>query len=411
MAYESLKAALDAKIYPNGNEEVTASMINSVIADCISQLGNFECGGEITPTTLFDFNAELKWWFIAVEPGIYTNFDGIIIDDEVAIILYEDAVFTKIELINKQITNVADDTTEIGKSLLTNDFVFDIEKSVIYQLLEDAATTDTLSDLTKQVVADGLKLDGIEEGAQVNVNADWDATTGDSVILNKPTDVTDLSTHASSELSDGDDLVKGPASATVGYIAVADDTSGKSIKYVPVAVDDSGNVVISGNATINGTLTTINSETLQVKDKNIEIAKVETPTDDTADGGGITLLGATNKTITWVKSKLSWVFNQAVEIAGNLNVIGIIKTNGSQISTNDLADGSNLVKNAGTSTDNAIARFDGVTGKVVQNSGAYIDDSGNIAGLKDTSTETVTIDSAVQMSYDSVNETLEFNFI
>ena len=275
MAYESLKAALDAKIYPNGNEEVTASMINSVIADCISQLGNFECGGEITPTTLFDFNTELKWWFIAVEPGIYTNFDGIIIDDEVAIILYEDAVFTKIELINKQITNVADDTTEIGKSLLTNDFVFDIEKSVIYQLLEDAATTDTLSDLTKQVVADGLKLDGIEEGAQVNVNADWNATTGDSVILNKPTDVTDLSTHASSELSDG----------------------------------------------------------------------------------------------------------------------------------------SNIVKNTGTSTDNAIARFDGVTGKLVQNSGAYIDDSGNVAGLKDTSTETVTIDSAVQMSYDSATETLEFNFI
>ena len=258
MAYESLKAALDAKIYTNGNEEITASMVNSVISDCISQLGNFECGGEITPTTLFDFNAELKWWFIAVESGTYTNFDGIIIDDEVAIILYEDAVFTKIELINKQITNVANDTTEIGKSLLTNDLVFDIEKSVIYQLLEDAAPTDTLSDLTKQIVADGLKLDGIEEGAQKNVNADWNSTTGDSRILNKPTD-----------------LVKGPAS----------------------------------------------------------------------------------------------------------------------------------------STDNAIARFDGTTGKVVQDSHATLDDDGNIAGLKDTATETVTIDSAVQMSYDSATETLEFNFI
>jgi hypothetical protein len=31
------------------------------------------------------------------------------------------------------------------------------------------------------------KLAGIEEGAQVNVNADWDATSGDAQILNKPT--------------------------------------------------------------------------------------------------------------------------------------------------------------------------------------------------------------------------------
>ena len=31
------------------------------------------------------------------------------------------------------------------------------------------------------------KLDGIEDGAQVNVNADWNATSGDAQILNKPT--------------------------------------------------------------------------------------------------------------------------------------------------------------------------------------------------------------------------------
>ena len=44
---------------------------------------------------------------------------------------------------------------------------------------------------------------------------------------------------------------------------------------------------------------------------------------------------------------------------------------------NSLAD-PNTVTNAGTSTDNAIARFDLATGKVIQNSGVTIDDSGNI---------------------------------
>jgi hypothetical protein len=35
--------------------------------------------------------------------------------------------------------------------------------------------------------ADKTKLDGVEEGAEVNVLSDWDATTGDPVISNKPT--------------------------------------------------------------------------------------------------------------------------------------------------------------------------------------------------------------------------------
>ena len=34
--------------------------------------------------------------------------------------------------------------------------------------------------------ADKTKLDGVATGAEVNVNADWTATTGDAVILNKP---------------------------------------------------------------------------------------------------------------------------------------------------------------------------------------------------------------------------------
>jgi hypothetical protein len=35
--------------------------------------------------------------------------------------------------------------------------------------------------------AEKTKLAGIAAGAEVNVNADWNATTGDALILNKPT--------------------------------------------------------------------------------------------------------------------------------------------------------------------------------------------------------------------------------
>lgn len=48
------------------------------------------------------------------------------------------------------------------------------------------------------------KLAGIEAGAQVNVNADWNATTGDAVILNKPTIPTAV-TKTSDLTNDGSD--------------------------------------------------------------------------------------------------------------------------------------------------------------------------------------------------------------
>ena len=65
------------------------------------------------------------------------------------------------------------------------------------------------------------------------------------------------------------------------------------------ATINNANVVITGNLTVNGTTTTVNSTTLTVDDKNIELGSVASPTDVTAEGGGITLKGAADKTILW----------------------------------------------------------------------------------------------------------------
>uniref|UniRef100_A0A6C0FD44 Peptidase S74 domain-containing protein n=1 Tax=viral metagenome TaxID=1070528 RepID=A0A6C0FD44_9ZZZZ len=89
-----------------------------------------------------------------------------------------------------------------------------------------------------------------------------------------------------------------------------------------------GNLIVTGDFTVSGTPTTINSTTLQVNDKNIEMGVVGTPTDTTADGGGITLKGATNKTIIWDIANENWTSNQNWNIAtgktfkiNNVNVL------------------------------------------------------------------------------------------
>lgn len=76
-----------------------------------------------------------------------------------------------------------------------------------------------------------------------------------------------------------------------------------------------GDVVIEGNTTVQGTTTTIESTTLTVEDKNIEMGVVATPDDITANGGGITLKGATDKTIIWDNVNENWTSSEHWNLA------------------------------------------------------------------------------------------------
>jgi hypothetical protein len=74
-------------------------------------------------------------------------------------------------------------------------------------------------------------------------------------------------------------------------------------------------LVLSGDLTVNGTTTTINSTEITVDDKNLTLGSVATPTDAGADGGGITLKGATDKTINWIDATDAWTFSEHVNLA------------------------------------------------------------------------------------------------
>jgi len=102
------------------------------------------------------------------------------------------------------------------------------------------------------------------------------------------------------------------------------------------------NLTLSGNLTVNGTTTTVNTATLEVEDKNIELGKVSSPSDTTADGGGITLKGATDKTITWVNSTDKWTFNEGIDVSNNISLFNY--------NSNDATTFALKVGNSGTGT-------------------------------------------------------------
>jgi len=84
---------------------------------------------------------------------------------------------------------------------------------------------------------------------------------------------------------------------------------------------NAADLVLSGDLTVNGSTTTIDTTTLQVEDKNIQIGKVSTPSDATADGGGLTLLGATNKTWNWVNSTDAWTSSEHIHLGDDKKLL------------------------------------------------------------------------------------------
>ena len=84
---------------------------------------------------------------------------------------------------------------------------------------------------------------------------------------------------------------------------------------------------VFNDITVNGTTTTINSTSVSVDDKNIEIGSVASPTNSTANGGGITLKGDTDKTINWATATGDWDFSENIDVASGK----VYKVNGVEV--------------------------------------------------------------------------------
>lgn len=72
-------------------------------------------------------------------------------------------------------------------------------------------------------------------------------------------------------------------------------------------------LTVTGDLTVNGTTTTINSTTLTVDDINITLGQGNT-SDAAANGGGITLEAATNKTFNWIDATDAWTSSEHMNL-------------------------------------------------------------------------------------------------
>ena len=140
--------------------------------------------------------------------------------------------------------------------------------------------------------------------ATFTVQADGRLTAaGNSAISITASQVSDRATN----------LVTG-LTGTANQIAVSNSGVGAVTVSLPADVTISNTLTITGDLVVNGNTTTLNTATLTVEDKNVVLANVATPTDTTADGAGITLKGATDKTFNWVNATAAWTSSEDLNL-------------------------------------------------------------------------------------------------
>lgn len=233
-----------------------------------------------------------------------------------------------------------------------------------------------------------------------------------------------------------------------------DGTDGLNIQNSGVTIDDSNNVVIPGDLTVNGTTTTVNTTNLDVADANITVN--DGGNDSSAEGAGLTVertgtngsfvyedalaskfkLGAlgseievadissaqtlTNKTIDADDNTITDIANANIATSAGI-VFSKMQAltadrapvlDGSGFITASAVTATELGHLSGVSsaiqtqldaklddftstTDNALVRSDGTAGEAVQDSGVLLDDSDNITGLQSLTFNTGVLVNAV----------------
>ena len=167
----------------------------------------------------------------------------------------------------------------------------------------------------RDVAADGTKLDGIDTSATANpittAGNDRIITSGGGKALTAEPDFqfdgTNLFIPAEMRHLGDPDTKLGFTTDTITLTAGG--VTAQTITAASTTIG--GNAIITGNLTVNGTTTTINSTTLDVDDLNITVAK-GAGSAAAANGAGLTVDGA-SATLLYQNTGDKWVFNKPLE--------------------------------------------------------------------------------------------------
>ena len=287
-------------------------------------------------------------------------------------------------LTNKSISGATNTLSNIGNASLTNSAITINGSSV------SLGGSISIGDITGITTAAGSGLSGGGSSGDITLSIDTavtaDLTTAQTLTnktLTSPSVGTSLTTASTSF-----NLLNTTAT-TINFGGAATVISIGAVTGTTTINDD---LVVTGDLTVNGTTTTINSQTLSIEDKNIILADANT-SDVGADGGGITLKGATDKTFNWVDATDAWTSSEHLNLASGKSYYsnGTLLKDVSETLTNKTISGASNtitvrlandvsgtlpIANGGTGATTAMTAATALLPDQTSNSGKYLTNNG-----------------------------------
>ena len=126
--------------------------------------------------------------------------------------------------------------------------------------------------------------------------------------------------------TNGSDVVLASGAAVNDIIEVVSYSAFEVLNQNFTGTTTVADLTVTGDLTVDGTTTTINSTTLNVDDINITVASGAADA-AAANGAGLTVDGA-NATFNYASSGDKWTMNKPLDVGGNLDVTGTLSSDG-----------------------------------------------------------------------------------
>jgi hypothetical protein len=142
--------------------------------------------------------------------------------------------------------------------------------------------------------------------------------------------------------------VTGNASGTAGGLTGSPNVTVTNVSAQDIQVG--GALTITGNLTVDGTQTIVNTTVLDIQDKTVGIASTSAATDTTADGAGIEIYASSstpsnNKSILWqqestyftfIDAQTGTVFEHNIATNGSVGIVSLTNFPSAAVKSNSL---------------------------------------------------------------------------
>jgi len=155
---------------------------------------------------------------------------------------------------------------------------------------------------------------------------------GASTEVNVTTSIFQIKSNTANQ-NYGINLLSGTGLNTAFFINATSRRTGIYTDSPAATLDVNGDTIIRGNLQVLGDLTTISTTNLEIADKLVLLGKTTTPTNTTANGGGISIAAGTDvdKTFTWTTTGQNWTSSENMDLSTGksykINNIEVISQN------------------------------------------------------------------------------------